>query len=166
MDHTQTVQTYADYIVSKILDQYEIEVIRDEELYQVVIKTEEEASTIIGRHGETIRSFQKILEVMLYKDLKEPIKILVDVNDYRAKQRERLEYIADQHATKVSETSAPAYLRGFSSYERKIIHEYVTSTYPELTTYSLGDGKDRRLVITLTSDDQEEGYEPETDEQG
>lgn len=164
MDHTASIKTFAEYIVSKILDQYEIEVVKDDELYQVIIKTEDEASTIIGRHGETIRSFQKILEVMLYKDLQEPVKILVDVNDYRAKQRERLEYIGEQHAKKVSETSAPAYLRGFSSYERKIIHEYVTETYPELTTYSLGDGKDRRLVITLKSDDQEESYAPEDDQ--
>lgn len=154
MDISATIKTYAEYIVSKILDTYEIEVEQIDDIYHIVIKTEDEASTIIGRHGETIRSFQKILEVMLYKDLKESVKVLVDVNDYRAKQRERLEYIADQHASKVSETSAPAYLRGFSSYERKIIHEYVTTKYPELTTYSTGDGKDRRLVITLKGDEE------------
>lgn len=153
MDISSNIKTFADYIVSKILENYEIEVEKIDDIYHVIIKTEDEASTIIGRHGETIRSFQKILEVMLYKDIGESVKILVDVNDYRAKQRERLEYIAEQHAKKVSETSAPAYLRGFSSYERKIIHEYITGTYHELTTYSLGDGKDRRLVVTLKSDE-------------
>ncbi|MFW5703628.1 MAG: protein jag [Patescibacteria group bacterium] len=153
MDISSNIKTFADYIVSKILENYEIEVEKIDDIYHVIIKTEDEASTIIGRHGETIRSFQKILEVMLYKDIGESVKILVDVNDYRAKQRERLEYIGEQHAKKVSETSAPAYLRGFSSYERKIIHEYITSSYPELTTYSLGDGKDRRLVVTLKSDE-------------
>ncbi len=156
MDTTSSIKTFAEYIISKILNTYEIEVEQIDDIYHIIIKTEDEASTIIGRHGETIRAFQKILEVMLYKDMGESVRILVDVNDYRAKQKERLEYIAEQHASKVSETSAPAYLRGFSSYERKIIHEHVTSKFPELTTYSTGEGKDRRLVITLKGEDGEE----------
>ncbi|MCX7996191.1 MAG: hypothetical protein N2691_00320 [Patescibacteria group bacterium] len=152
MEKATEIQTIAREVLSRMLSQFEVSVEPVEDVYQIVITTEDEASTIIGRHGETIRAFQKILEVMLFKEYGEAVKILVDVNDYRAKQRERLEYIAKQHADKVVETNAPAYLRGFSSYERKIIHEYITSNYEELTTYSLGDGKDRRLVVTLKSE--------------
>lgn len=155
MEKTEYIKQAAESILAKMLDTYEVTINEEEDVFSIVITTEDEASTIIGRHGETIRAFQKILEVMLFKEYKDAVKILVDVNDYRAKQKERLEYIAKQHADKVSETSAPAYLRGFSSYERKIIHEYITSNYPELTTYSLGDGKDRRLVVTLKSDSDE-----------
>jgi spoIIIJ-associated protein len=146
------VEQNAKYLLDKILESYELEVTEDDGIFQIIIKTDDEASTIIGRHGETIRAFQKILEVMLYREHGEAVRILVDVNDYRAKQKERLEYIAKQHADKVRDTSGPAYMRGFSSYERKIIHEYVTENYPELTTYSLGEGKDRRLVVTLKGD--------------
>lgn len=155
METNKKIQEYAENLLSKILNHYEVEVSQIEDIYHIIIKTEDEASTIIGRHGETIRAFQKILEVMLYKDMAEPVRVLVDVNDYRQKQKERLEYIAKQHADKVSETSAPAYLRGFSSYERKIIHEYITTNYTELTTYSLGEGKDRRLVVTLKGEEDE-----------
>lgn len=155
METNKKIQEYAENLLSKILNHYEVEVFQIEDIYHIIIKTEDEASTIIGRHGETIRAFQKILEVMLYKDMAEPVRVLVDVNDYRQKQKERLEYIAKQHADKVSETSAPAYLRGFSSYERKIIHEYITTNYTELTTYSLGEGKDRRLVVTLKGEEDE-----------
>ena len=160
MDKTKFIKQTAELLLQKMLDTYEVSVGQEDDVFSIVIKTEEEASTIIGRHGETIRAFQKILEVMLFKEYKDAVKILVDVNDYRIKQKERLEYIAKQHADKVSETSAPAYLRGFSSYERKIIHEYITTTYPELTTYSLGDGKDRRLVVTLKSE-VDENQQPE-----
>lgn len=159
MEKNDAIKQLSEEVLSKMLNTYEVTVDMDEDVYQIVIKTDDEASTIIGRHGETIRAFQKILEVMLYKQFNEPLKILVDVNDYRSKQKERLEYIAQQHADKVRETSAPAYLRGFSSYERKIIHEYVTANYSELTTYSLGDGKDRRLVVTLKSDSDEPEHE-------
>jgi spoIIIJ-associated protein len=155
MDKIDFIKQCSETILDKMLATYSVEVTLEEDIYNIIISTEEEASTIIGRHGETIRAFQKILEVMLYKEFGDAVKVLVDVNDYRAKQKERLEYIGKQHADKVSETSAPAYLRGFSSYERKIIHEYITQNYSELTTYSLGDGKDRRLVVTLKSDADE-----------
>ena len=39
-----------------------------------------------------------------------------------------------------------------------MIHEYITSNYPELTTYSVGEGKDRNLVINL------KGNEPPKEE--
>lgn len=156
MDKKEFITECAQTLLDKMLTNFSIDVSLEDDIYNIVINTEEEASTIIGRHGETIRAFQKILEVMLYKEFGDAVKVLVDVNDYRLKQKERLEYIARQHADKVSETSAPAYLRGFSSYERKIIHECITANYPELTTYSLGDGKDRRLVVTLKSDDTDE----------
>ena len=156
MNHSDEIKKLAESLLEKMLETYEVEVAEMEDIYNIVIKTDDEASTIIGRHGETIRAFQKIMEVMLFKEIKEPVKLLVDVNDYRAKQKERLEYIGKQHADKVSETSAPAYLRGFSSYERKIIHEYITAHYSELTTYSLGEGKGRRLVVTLKSDTNEQ----------
>lgn len=161
MDKAARIQHVADHVLSRMLANYKISVQAVEDVYQIIIQTEDEASTIIGRHGETIRAFQKILEVMLFKEFGEAVKILVDVNDYRAKQKERLEYIAKQHADKVAETNAPAYLRGFSSYERKIIHEYITANYKDLTTYSLGDGKDRRLVVTLKSEADAHTYHRE-----
>ena len=69
------------------------------------------------------------------------------VNDYRQKQQERLEEIASRYAQKAIDYRSPSYVRGLSSYERKVVHEYVTKNYPELTSYSTGEGRDRRLVI-------------------
>ena len=71
----------------------------------------------------------------------------MNVNDYREKQEERLHEIADKYAQKAIDTHASAYIRGLSSYERKLVHEYVTKNYPDLTSYSQGEGRDRRLVI-------------------
>ncbi|NTU74234.1 RNA-binding protein, partial [Candidatus Roizmanbacteria bacterium] len=92
--------------------------------------------------------------VILYKSTGESVSLLVNVNDYREKQKERLEHIADQHAQKVQSYQRSSHLRGFSSYERKMIHEYITSTYPDLTTYSVGEGRDRQLVVDLKSNEQ------------
>ena len=149
MDQIKIIKTEAEDLLKKMIDKFEVEVTEEEGAHHVVIKAEEEAPTVIGRHGETIRAIQKILEVVLYKKFSAPIKLLVNVNDYREKQKEKLEIMAAQFATKTRETKNPVYLNNLSSYERKIIHEYVTNNYPDLISYSVGEGKERRLVINL-----------------
>ena len=147
MDKTQSIKTETEALLSKMIEKFEVDVIEEGGVFQVVIKTEEEVSTVIGRHGETIRAIQKILEVILYKQLGEAVDLLVNVNDYREKQKERLEALASEYANKALTTTDAVELKNLSSYERKMIHEYVTANFPDLTTYSVGEGRDRRLVI-------------------
>lgn len=154
MDKSETIKTEVEELLKKMIDKFEVEVVEDEAVHQVIIKTEEEAPTVIGRHGETIRAIQKILEVVLFKKLGEPVSLLVNVNDYREKQKERLESLASEYATKTQDSKEASYIRNLSSYERKIIHEYVTSNYPELTTHSVGEGRDRQLVIDLKKNEE------------
>ena len=149
MDKAQTIKTETETLLKKMIDTCEVEVQEDNGIYHVIIKTENEAPTVIGRHGETIRAIQKILDVILYKTIGEPVDILVNVNDYREKQKERLEGIASEIAEKTQATRRSSHFRGLSSYERKMVHEYITAQYPDLTTYSVGEGRDRHLVIDL-----------------
>ncbi len=153
MDKQNAIKTATEELLAKMINTFEVEVQEDQGIYQILIKAEDEAPTVIGRHGETIRAIQKILEVMFYKQFNEPLSILVNVNDYREKQKERLEELATQFAEKAKATKEPAYIRGLSSYERKMIHEYITSNHPDLTTYSVGEGKDRQLVVNLKSNE-------------
>jgi len=147
MDKAEVIKKETEALLGKMIEAYEVEVIDDSGVFQVIIKTQEEVSTVIGRHGETIRAIQKILEVILYKQMGEAVDILVNVNDYREKQKERLETIANEYADKASTTGEEVEIKNLSSYERKLIHEHITANFPELTTYSVGEGRDRRLVI-------------------
>lgn len=149
MDKLKIVEAEAKELLSKIIDNVDIEVSEDHGLFHILIKTEEEAPVVIGRHGETIKAIQKILEVVMYKKTGASVELLVNVNDYREKQKERLVEIAERSAQKAIEFKSASYVRGLSAYERKVIHEYVTSKYPELASYSTGEGRDRRLVIDL-----------------
>jgi spoIIIJ-associated protein len=149
MDITKTIQEETAHIVHRIVPDAEVEVSEEEELYFISIKTEEDAPTLIGRHGDTIKALQKILEVILYKQLQQSVRLIVNVNDYREKQQERLEHIAKEHAERAIEHQGASYLRGFSSFERKIMHEFITTQYPDLTSYSVGEGRDRRLVVDV-----------------
>ena len=147
MDKIQTIKSETEELLKKMIEKFEIEVTLEEEVFHVVIKTEEEAPTVIGRHGETIRALQKILEVILYKKFGEPVDLLLNVNDYREKQVERLEGIAEEIAQRVKNEKREVPIRSFSSYERKIIHEYISKNHPDLTSYSVGEGRDRQLLV-------------------
>jgi len=149
MDKTETIKKEVETLLSKMINNFSVEVSGEEDIYQIVIKTDEEASTVIGRHGETIRAIQKILEVMFYKQFGEAVNILVNVNDYREKQKERLKALASEYATKAQNSQEAVEIFNLSSYERKLIHEYITENFSDLTTFSTGEGKDRKLVIEM-----------------
>lgn len=165
MDKTEIIKNLTQELLDKMVDSAVVEVEEEDGMYHVSIKTEEEAPTVIGRHGETIRAIQKILEVMLYKATKDRVSVLINVNDYREKQIERLQYIADQAVEKVNERNSATYLRGFSSYERRAMHEHIGKKYPELTSYSVGEGRDRRLVIDIKREGEDQHSEVEPSEE-
>lgn len=155
MDKLEIIKEEANSLLSKMINKFELDVAESEGAYLVTVKADEEAPAVIGRHGETIRAIQKILEVIMFKKTNEAVNVLVNVNDYREKQKEKLEGMATELAEKAQSLSQPAYFRGLSSYERKIIHEYITANYPNLTTYSVGEGRDRRLVVELKGEVKE-----------
>lgn len=149
MDKSKIIKSETEELLKKLINKFEVEIQEENNVFHIIIKVEEEAPTIIGRHGETIRALQKILEVIFYKKFGQPTNILVNVNDYREKQKERLEGLANQYAEKAKATKEPVYIRGLSSYERRIIHEYITKNYHQLTSYSQGEGKKRQLIIKI-----------------
>lgn len=148
MDLKESLQKKADLLLSQLISDYSVEVMDGEEGALIVqVTTESEAPTLIGRHGDTIRALQKVLEIMMFKQTGQSALISVNVNDYREKQEERLTYIANEAAQRVIATHERSYLRGFSSYERRIMHDYIGKNYPTLASFSMGEGRDRRLVI-------------------
>ncbi len=168
MDKAKIITKNTQELIDKMVDNAEVEVLDESGIFHVNIKVDDQAPTVIGRHGETIRALQKILEVIVFKEASEKVDLLINVNDYREKQTSRLQYIASEAAKKVEERKAPSYLRGFSSYERRVMHEHVAQNFPELTSYSLGEGRDRRLVVDVKSEEnqgrgmEEMTAEPET----
>lgn len=148
MEKIDIVRTETESLLKKIVSQYTLEVVEDQSAFQVIIKTEE-APTLIGRHGDTVRAFQKILEVMMFQQFKEPVRLLINVNDYREKQTERLNEMAREYAQKTLDSRMAGYISDLSSYERRVIHQLITAEYPDLASYSVGEGRDRQLVVDL-----------------
>lgn len=149
MDTKDIIQKESTELLTQLGFHTAVEVAEKDTVYTVGIKTEDEAPLLIGKYGETLNALQRVLEAILYNQCKEKVDLVVNVNDYREKQVERLEGIAENVIARVREEKSPVPLRSFSPYERKIIHEYISREHPDVSSYSEGEGADRVLMVGM-----------------
>jgi spoIIIJ-associated protein len=102
---------------------------------------------LIGKGGEGLDALQHILRTMLGRDMAEERKVIViDISGYRDKKSEATERFAREKALTVLATGIPEELLPMSSYERRVVH-MIVSSIADVETESVGEGKDRRVVI-------------------
>lgn len=154
MDKKTIIQKETEDLLEKLGFSCAVEVREENNIFTVAVAAQTDAPRLIGKFGETLAAIERILEAILYNLCKEKVELIVNINDYRERQVERLEYIAQNAASRVIEEQQSVPLRSFSAYERKIIHEYITRTHPDLTSYSEGEGDERMLVIAVKKDDK------------
>lgn len=146
---TEILEKEAKELLAMMHVEAEVVVWEENGVYSVGITSDQDAPLLIGKYGETLQAIQRILEAILYKVAGERVELTVNINDYRERQKERLAHITERTAQKVREEGREAYLHSFSAYERKIIHEYIARTYPELTSYSEGEGEERKIIVKI-----------------
>ncbi len=122
-----------------------IQVSAEEEAIVVHIETQD-AGILIGAHGRTILSLQALLSQMMHKQTGQWLHIIVDVGDWRARREEQLHELADDLAQEALETGSDIQAPPLSSFERRIIHMALSDS-PDVVSESVGQGRDRRLVI-------------------
>lgn len=103
---------------------------------------------LIGRKGETLNALQYMAGLIINRKREERIRVIIDVEDYRRKREESLEALALRLSEKVKDTRKNIVMRPMSSQERRIVHTALQGD-PQITTYSIGEEPNRKLVITL-----------------
>lgn len=101
---------------------------------------------LIGRHGQTLASLQYLLNRIMNHQYAKKSRYIVDVGGYRVRYKIVLEKMAKRIAHKVSESKEEEQLEAMSAFDRRIIHMSMKDN-PDVTTYSLGEGNFRRVVI-------------------
>lgn len=130
---------------------------------------------LIGYHGEVLDSLQYLTFLAVNKDDEADIdldetksrgvKIHLDIENYREKRKQTLEALARKMADKVLKYKRPVTLEHMNSFERRIIHS-VIQDIEGVTTYSVGQDADRKIVITKEGYKRNEGtYIPRGDQQ-
>ncbi|WP_079535308.1 protein jag [Phoenicibacter congonensis] len=106
----------------------------------------EDLSVLIGHHGSTIQSFQQMVSLITSIKLGYKYPVTIDVHGYKSRQKNKLEDLAYKMANKALNQNRKVNLRPMSPYDRRIIH-MVLSDEQDVETYSVGEGKDRHVVI-------------------
>jgi len=107
---------------------------------------EADTGVLIGYHGKSIAALQLIIGMLLYKQTKTWTRVIVNIGDYRQKRQETLEKMAQNTAQKVKFSGEPIALFNLNSFERRIIHAYLSEN-KEVVTESEGEGSNRHLII-------------------
>ncbi|MDP3064610.1 MAG: RNA-binding cell elongation regulator Jag/EloR, partial [Chloroflexota bacterium] len=106
----------------------------------------DDSGLLIGRRGETLRSLQFLVNLMVNKDTASPTRVVLDVEKYKERRYKALEEMALRVAEKVAATGRPITLEPMAPAERRVVH-LALADHPRVTTESLGEGSDRRVTI-------------------
>lgn len=123
---------------------------KDRVLYVKLTKTE--IPLLIGFKGETLKALQHILRLLVLKELgEESPTIILDIEDYRKREEEKLKEYIKRVALIVKETNRAEALKPMSSYKRRLVHLAV-SEIPGVESESFGEEPERRIIIKPKSD--------------
>lgn len=107
---------------------------------------EEAMGLLIGRRGETLRSVQFMVNLLVSRRVQKWPQIVVDVGNYRQRRQESLEGLARRMAERVRQTGRPIMLEPMAAYERRIVHLALRED-KTIYTESSGEGENRKIVI-------------------
>ena len=103
---------------------------------------------LIGKNSKHLISLQILVSSIInnYYAADEQLIVKVDVGGYRKRRESNLERLAVEYGKQAVKSKQDITLDGLNSYERKIIHDRL-STWKELRTHSEGEEPNRFLII-------------------
>lgn len=104
------------------------------------------SSMLIGERGANLAALEYVLKKIIQKKYPEAYKFTLDINDYRIRRLEDLKQDVKAAAKEVRLYKKEVPLRPMSSFERRIVH-LLLAEYPDITTESVGEEPDRRVII-------------------
>ena len=109
--------------------------------------TGDDLAVLIGRHGRTLDSLQFLISSITSRIVGHRYTIVVDVEGYKARQRQKIEDIALNAADKAVDQDRSIKLRPMTPYERRIVHIALRGD-DRVETVSEGEGRARRVVVS------------------
>ncbi|MEG1517105.1 MAG: KH domain-containing protein [Raoultibacter sp.] len=108
--------------------------------------TGDDLAVLIGRHGKTLDALQFLISSITARTIGFRYPIIVDVEGYKSRQREKLENLARSAAHRAFSQNRSIKLRPMTPYERRIVH--ITLRDDErVRTASEGEGSARHVVV-------------------
>ena len=109
--------------------------------------TGDDLAVLIGRHGRTLDALQFLISSITSRIVGHRYPIVVDVEGYKGRQRQKIEDIALNAADRAVSQDRSVKLRPMTPYERRIVHITLRND-DRVETVSEGEGRARRVVIS------------------
>ena len=112
----------------------------------------EDASALIGHHGDTLDALQYLANLASAKKNangeRDKSRVTLDIEGYRAKREATLRALARRMGAKALKNRRSIMLEPMSAYERRIIHSEIQKI-EGVSTHSVGYDENRKIVITV-----------------
>ncbi len=149
--NSSAVPAFAEGVLSRLLRGMslpdKVKVQKDDDGNTVLNIQGPSSGTLIGRHGHTLESLQYLVGKMVQRVTGDEKNILVvDVENYLERQKDKLRELATNLAQKAKETGVEIPMRPMSSKDRRVVH-MTLKDHEHVTTESRGEGLRRKVVI-------------------
>lgn len=108
--------------------------------------TGDDLAVLIGRHGKTLDALQFVVSAITVRSIGFRYPVIIDVEGYKNRQRQKLEAIARSSANKAANQHRSVKLRPMTPYERRIVHIALRDD-SRVETASEGEGSARHVVV-------------------
>lgn len=151
-DACQCVRDYLEGLFEKMgVEDVAIDITTEKETVLIQV-TGDGANLLMKNRGEGVDALQLLLSLIVNRDCGEYYKISFNVNDYKEKTKDRLEALALKTAGQVVKNRRKTTLPPMTSFQRRIIHSKLQD-YQDVTTYSIGEDPNRRVVVSYCGAD-------------
>ena len=106
----------------------------------------ESLGILIGRRGQTLDALQELARTAVQRRLRSRVRLLVDVEGYRARRRASLADYARAIAERAKDRGTEIELEPMTAYERKIVHDAVAEV-EGASSFSEGEEPARKVVV-------------------
>ena len=103
---------------------------------------------LIGRRGQTLAALEYVTKLIVTARLQTWLPLTVDVGGYKKRRYDSLQRLALYMAEQVKSGRRPMTMEPMPADERRIVHLALTDN-PDVTTYSIGEGESRKVVVSL-----------------
>jgi spoIIIJ-associated protein len=144
-DVVSRVTEVLDTLLGLMGAQGKVEVLSDELPLALNIKGDD-LGILIGRRGQTLVALEYVTKLIVVQRLKAWVPLTIDVGGYRKHRQDSLQKLALYLAEQVKSRRRAMPMEPMPADERRIIH-LALADHPDVTTQSIGEGENRKVVI-------------------
>ncbi len=163
-DSSERIKSFTQTLMDKMNVRYEsITCEANNGIYEIKISSAEDAGFLIGKEAKLLDSLQYLITQMISKAEKAPIKVKLDVDNYRKRKEDALVDKVKSIAEKVKTRNKSITLEPLHAAHRRVVHKQIEKD-KDLKTMTIGEGSQKRIVIMpaakLPENSNKKDYEP------